>query len=78
MDRINVLVGGEGRINAQIGIMPEYTGEYTVVPQLGRPVILRTKNYRMTENVTVEALPLTEQPNDAGGITLTVGGRTDE
>lgn len=78
MNSINVRVGGSGRINAAIGIIPEYTGGYTVVPRVGQAVILPTRKCLMTDNVTVTEIPMTEQPNEAGGITLTVGGQTDE
>lgn len=74
MDSINVKVGASPAVSAGVGIMPEYTGAYSVTPLIGQAVVLPTAKHIMRGNVTVGTIPITERENEAGGITLTVGG----
>lgn len=74
MDRINVTVGASPAVDVKPGIMPEYTGECTVVPSLGQDIVLPTAKHYMSGNVTVGRIPMVFRINDAGGATLTVGG----
>ena len=48
-----------------------FTGEYTVIPTTEQQ-ILETKNLRMTNNITVEAIPTNYGLITWDGITLTV------
>ena len=50
-----------------------YTGEYLVVPKVAEQTVLETENKTMTDNVTVERIPMYEASNDAGGNTLSIG-----
>ena len=45
------------------------------VPDFEEQVILPDGGYDYLTAVTVAPIPVTEAPNDAGGITLTVGGQ---
>ena len=48
-----------------------YTGDYTITPSAAEQVIL-TKNLRMTDNITVEAIPSNYGLITWNGSTLTV------
>ncbi|HBI53202.1 MAG TPA: hypothetical protein DDX72_10555 [Ruminococcaceae bacterium] len=78
MDRINVKIGASPAVGVKTGIMPEYTGECTVVPKLGQQTVLNTAKHYLSGNITVREIPVTVQENEAGGLTLTVGGADDE
>lgn len=56
-----------------------YTGEYEVTSFLPEnlitsSVILPTRSKLMTNNVTVYSLPVSEEYNAQGGVTMTIGG----
>ena len=50
----------------------EYEGPYEVVPRF-REQTLETKNKLMTDDVTVDVIPVHEVTNPAGGLTVTIG-----
>nr|DAJ71669.1 MAG TPA: hypothetical protein [Caudoviricetes sp.] len=50
-----------------------YEGAYEVTPRVNGPVVLPTKDKRMNDDVTVNAIPVSETDNEAGGVTLTIG-----
>ncbi len=58
------------------GTLPPYEGEYTVAPGFDSDIVLETAQKALTENITVERVPITRTENSAGGITLTIGGQT--
>jgi|GEM_PF-5512123 len=78
MDSINVKIGASPAVGVKTGIMPEYTGECTVIPKLGQQTVLNTAKHYLSGNITVREIPVTVQENEAGGLTLTVGGADDE
>ena len=51
---------------------PDYTGETTVTPSRTAQT-LATKDTVLRENIVVEAVPYTETPNAAGGVTAAIG-----
>ena len=51
----------------------DYTGAYTVTPILYDEQELRTKDKHLTDNVTVEAIPVTDTVNPYGGRTIVIG-----
>ena len=52
--------------------LPDYHGEYNVVPKVTSQVLL-TKNKSMLDNVTVFQIPYHSVSNPAGGNTVTIG-----
>lgn len=69
----------EGSITVKVehpaGGYPEYAGDYTVSPSFEQAAVLETAGKLMTDDVTVEPVPVTETENGYGGITLTIGGQ---
>ena len=53
--------------------MPAYDGDYQVRPTWFNQ-ILTTRGKRMTDDVLIYDIPLSETSNDAGGLTLNIGG----
>lgn len=53
--------------------MPEYEGEYTVVPELYDAQVLPTRNKAMRDDVIVTAIPVTRTSNPYGGDTVVIG-----
>lgn len=53
--------------------MPEYEGEYSVVPQLYDATVLPTRNKAMRDDVIVTAIPVTRTNNPYGGDTVVIG-----
>ena len=53
---------------------PTYEGEYTVVSQLEADTTMQTKGKKMAQDVTVLKIPQHAVSNEAGGITLILGG----
>lgn len=49
-----------------------YTGDYNVVPKIYQQV-LETKDKVMTEDVTIEIIPLAKTINLSNGYTVTIG-----
>ena len=60
-------------IKIQSSDLPSYTGDYTVTPTLEEQ-ILETNNKKMNDNITVNKIPVKEESNLSGGITLIIGG----
>lgn len=50
-----------------------YHGAYTVVPSVWKETTLKTKNYKTTDNITVEKIFYAEVSNESGGLTATIG-----
>ena len=49
-----------------------YTGSYEVTPMLTAQT-METKGLRMTDDVTVNPIPITGVTNPTGGLTVTIG-----
>lgn len=49
-----------------------YDGDYNVIPRVYQQV-LETKDKLMTDNVTVEVIPLSKVINPSNGYTVTIG-----
>lgn len=49
-----------------------YDGDYNVIPRVYQQV-LETKDKLMTDNVTVEVIPLSKVVNPSNGYTVTIG-----
>jgi hypothetical protein len=50
-----------------------YHGAHVVAPSVWRETTLRTKNYKVTDNITVEKIFYAEVSNESGGLTATIG-----
>lgn len=50
-----------------------YNGAYTVTPKVKAETILKTRGYKMADNVTVKEVPYHEIANDSGGVTVYIG-----
>ena len=50
-----------------------YHGAHIVIPSVWRETVLRTKNYKVTDNITVEKIFYAEVSNESGGLTATIG-----
>lgn len=53
--------------------MPEYEGEYTVIPQAYDATVLATRNKAMADDVIVMEIPYYETTNPQGGYTVNIG-----
>lgn len=60
-------------IKIQSSDLPSYTGDYIVTPTFEEQT-LETNNKKMNDNITVNKIPVKEESNLSGGITLTIGG----
>lgn len=54
-------------------VVPPYEGPYTVVSELHDAQTLATNGKRMTENMTVEPIPVIWTTNPHGGQTVVIG-----
>lgn len=57
----------------------DYTGDYEVTsfcadPLLTTSLVLPTADKHMMDDLTIYSVPTREEPNEAGGVTFTVGG----
>lgn len=52
---------------------PKYEGVYVVVPKVTAQR-LETKDRYLTDNVEIKEIPFANVTNNAGGITVTIGG----
>lgn len=50
-----------------------YRGAHIVAPSVWREQTLRTKNYKVTDNIVVEKIFYAEVSNESGGLTATIG-----
>lgn len=55
-------------------IKPTYTGRYEVTPLKDIDQVLRTADRLLEQNVIVHRIPYKTEENDAGGITVIIGG----
>lgn len=55
------------------GALPAYEGPYEVHPTWQNQT-LATREKRMTDDLLIYDIPLSETSNDAGGLTLNIGG----
>lgn len=53
--------------------LPEYEGAYTADARFSEQTFATAQKV-MRDDFTVHAINYTEAPNDAGGVTLTIGG----
>jgi hypothetical protein len=71
--QINNALNGIVQIpNLSPPIHPTYDGEYSITPRFYEQK-LETKEKLMTDDVTVDVIPVHEVTNPAGGITVTIG-----
>lgn len=67
-----------GRISAVIGRpkgdYQKYTGDYEVTPSLSEDITLNTAHKVMSDDVTVKKVPRYDVTNEAGGVTVYIGG----
>lgn len=72
--------GVSGNITYGIGdgeIVPEYEGEYTVLPLAFEETILPTKDTKLTKNIVVKEIPYYETSNTSGGNTVYIAGKIE-
>lgn len=62
-------------ITAQSEIYDDDYNNYIITPSWEADIILPTKSKLMKENLTVKKIAQTTVSNDAGGITLILGGQ---
>lgn len=62
-------------ITAQSEIYDDNVSNYTIVPSWQTDIVLSTKDKLMKENLTVEKIAQYAVSNDAGGVTLILGGQ---
>ena len=69
----------KAQMNAAIAAQPEIydddVSNYTIIPSWQTDIILPTKDKLMKENLTVEKIAQYAVSNDAGGVTLILGGQ---
>lgn len=51
----------------------EFDGPYEVIPNFSDQT-LATKNHHMTNDVTIDAIPVNMTTNESGGYTVLIGG----
>lgn len=77
----------KGKIRSEISIsatvrypidvrVPTYDGDYQVVPKSTEQV-LSTKDKKMTDDVTVKAIPYFETSNEEDGVTIFIGSEVN-
>lgn len=64
------VLGVEGEMSGSEDMKPQAK---TVTPTFEKQEILPDTDYNCLSQVTVNAIPMTETDNDAGGVTLTIG-----
>lgn len=79
-DHFNIRLQQTNEFESQFGEViivsdkyPMYEGPYNVIPKLEEQV-LATKNTSMSDDVTVEEIPVARVSNPSGGKTCTIGG----
>lgn len=65
------ILGVEGTMSGSEGMTPQ---SKTVTPSFSAQEVLPDEGYNCLSSVTVNAIPMTETDNSAGGKTLTIGG----
>lgn len=71
---MTVNIGMDMSIVTGIGV--PYTGEYTVIPKANEETVLRTKEKRMLDDVTVTEIPYYETSNTSG-TTVYIAGEVE-
>lgn len=74
---VRARVGTVGRVGGRVTLPSisrpeEYTGPYTVTPRIEEQVLATSQRF-MTDNVTVETIPVTYTTNIHGGKTVVIG-----
>ena len=77
-DSLELMLDGDDTLELVLGesdapVIPPYEGPYTVVSELYDPQTLETSGKRMTDNMTVEPIPVTWTTNPYGGQTVVIG-----
>ena len=62
---LEVVYGGEG------GKFPDYEGSYDITPKVGTQV-LSTRHTSLTDDLTINAIPVQETTNLGGGKTVNI------
>ena len=62
-------------ITAKSEVYDDDVNNYTITPSWEADIILPTKNKLMKENLTVEKIAQYAVSNEAGGVTLILGGQ---
>lgn len=57
--------------------VPEYEGEYTVLPLAFQETRLSTKDKKLTEDIIVKEIPYYETSNTSGGNTVYIAGQIE-
>lgn len=52
-------------------IIPQ--GEYIITPDATEEQVVETKGKYLKEDIIVQEIPYSEEPNSAGGLTITIG-----
>lgn len=79
-EQAKIIAGNIKKDITILGITGSYGGEEihaqdkTVVPKITAQQVLPDENYDYLSSVTVNAIPYSETPNAAGGITVTIAG----
>lgn len=59
--------------SGQLPSLPEYDGEYTVIPSAEEDITLATADKVLYDDITVKKILYAEVSNSKGGITATIG-----
>ena len=76
---LHLRIGNPGNIGltlnpAMVPVLPDpYAGPYTVTPRFSEQV-LETAEKSMADDVTVLEIPVHRVSNEAGGVTVSIGG----
>lgn len=55
------------------GHVENYKGDYTVIPNAHEQIVLKTKERKMLDNITVKKIPYFDVSNEFGGSTVYIG-----
>lgn len=61
------------KINTAVGDLPEYFGDYVVIPSVKTDKELETAYKFLTKDVVLKRVPYAEVSNGSKGITATIG-----
>lgn len=79
---LNSVIGAEAKFATSVlpRTLDYYTGDYEITsfcadPLLTTSLILPTNDKLMTDDVTIYSVPTSEEYNEFGGVTFTIGGQ---